>query len=506
MTVSCTEKVTPDNGGGNQEDTRTEEEKANLKALKYLKNEIMDSYYYWYKDMREVSYSYKTDIFDYFDKILYKKDRWSWMMDGPTYVADESGVMYGTYGVSFGQLRDPANSQTTLDYHVMVRYVYPGSPFEAAGVQRGWILTKLQGKYVVQEDPDNNDYWLSDNANVQRFNEILNYPSTTIPCKFTFTDCDGNTHEVSVTAAESLNTRPCLTKMIFTAADYPGLTEPVGYFHYLGFKADDDINGKSMLNDITEPMAYFKEHNVKTLIVDLRYNGGGDSRASDLLVSYLAPVSARGKVYVTRTHNNKLSSEDKSQKIEEPLKIIEDLESKYNVTFTAKPDSPEFKRLYFITGKGSASASEMSLNGLKPLANVNHVGGVTYGKPNGMYVFMYPYTSKDRVAYERDDYSNLQYVFLPICFFNKNGEGTDIPDDGMVPDNLRADDIYHDFGVNEDNIAACLYHIVHGTYPAAPVYSTKAGRSKVEAKGVELPNKEDYDKNYGRYTVIPDFL
>ena len=479
------EKPDNPNGGGGGDDNGKEEQidyaeqqrrKAALDALSFLKNDIMSDYYYWYKLMPNKEYTYKTDIYKYFDSILYEKDRWSWMMDGQEYIAEESGLIFGTYGASYGQ------SDYENDYSIYVRYVFPNSPFSEIGVQRGWKIDQVDNKSVV-------GYWLTSEDRLNQLVDIISYPSTTEYHAFGFIDNDGNKVDKSVKAVESLNTRPCIAKKIFTAEDYPGLTAPVGYFCYLSFKADDDVNGKSMLDDITEPMAYFKENNVKTLIVDLRYNGGGDSRASDLLVSYLAPHSADGEVYVKRTHNDKLRSEDEETKV------------------SCAADSPNFEKLYFITGKGSASASEMTLNGLKPLADLTHVGGITYGKPNGMYVFYYPGDNAAYAEYRRGNFKNLKYVFLPICFYNANGLGENIPDEGLTPDNIRPDDIYHDFDVTEDNIAACLYNIVNGGFPELPEPPTKAGKSSYDGPRVKLPlNREDYDKNYGSFVVKPDFL
>lgn len=470
--ISCGEKITPDEEGRISEAEQMRR-KAIETSLKYLKDDVFGQYYYWYREMRDVPYTYKTDIYDFFDDLLVKQDRWSWMMDGKEYIADEAGIVYGTYGVNLHQPLVDKN-----DYNVYVRLVYPGGPFDQAGVKRGWMIKKAGSIFLP----------LMSQESAEAFNRLFNEPPTNEPRDFIFIDADGNTIEKSITATPTLTTRPCLKKAIFTAEDYPGLTEPVGYYNYLSFKADDDVNGKSMLDDITEPMAFFKENGVKTLIVDLRYNGGGDSRASDMLVGYLAPQSADGEVYVRRTHNDKLSKEDSEQKI------------------VCAKDSPLFESLYFITGYGSASASEMTLNGLKPLANVHHVGQVTYGKPNGMYVFYYPNDSRSWNEYNKGNFKNLQYVFLPICFYNANGEGTLIPDTGIVPDNERPDDYIHDFGVEEDNIAACLYHIVNGTYPALPPTKSRAS-VKGEQSGIKfIFTPEEKDPHYGSYVVKPEFL
>ena len=463
-----------------------------IKTLDYLWDKIMSNEYYWNESIEKKPFTYDTKIDEYvfikeyFESLLYEKDRWSWMIDGKTYMDDETGIQYGTYGVMVGQMIEYYH-----DSGIYICFVYAGGPFDLAGVKRGWKITGIDGK--TTED------WIKNNKTA--LEDIFNYPSTTQPHLFDFEDNEGEQHQHSIMAAESLLVRPGLATKIFTAKDYPGLNAPVGYFNYLSFKADNDVNGKNMMDDITEAMDYFKRHNVKTLILDLRYNGGGDSRASNLLVSYLAPASARGQVYVKRTHNKINRASDVESTVVSPSQAISSIESdKYtDIHFSCKPDSPEFEHLYFITGKGSASASEMVLNGLKPLADLHHVGNITYGKPNGMYVYLYP---AHLAAYDKGDYSALQYVFLPICFYNANGLGENIPDTGMIPENQRPDDLYHDFDATEDNISACLYHIVHGSYPDLPEVAPETKASF--CLDAHLYSWEK-DKNYGRYTVKRDF-
>ena len=500
FTLSCNKEPNPEPEPYDYQESYEQQQKRKTaeQAQKFMRDEIMKKYYYWYDLVPDLALNYKTDIYKYFDKLLWSGDRWSWMMDGQEYIAEESGIMSGTYGASLGQPWMDFSEYFDGDYNIVVRYVHPNSPFDKAGITRGCVMTEIDGKSI-------SSYWLT-SMHIDRFNDLLNYPSTTESHTFKFTKPDGEEMTCEIIAAETLNTRPGLIKKIFTAEDYPGLTKPVGYFHYLGFMADDDVTGKSMLEDITDAMAYFKANDIKTLILDLRYNGGGDSRASDLLVSYLAPESARGEVYVTRTHNSKLSKQNKSQVVADPLKVLADLEKSYGITFSNKPEAPNFEKLYFITGRGSASASEMSLNGLKPLADVQHVGDTTYGKPNGMYVFYYPGDNDSYDKYDKGDYSKLQYVILPICFYNANGLGQNIPDSGMIPDLAVPDDLYHDFDASEMNIEACLYDVVNGTYPEIPKHKTRASQKAKGEKLMIFKSEEDSNENYGRYVVKPDFL
>ena len=466
----CGPDVDPQNGKTDTTSTTTPD--PDLIAKRFLRQEYMNVYYYWYKDVIEANSKLNVrdyDIYSFFDKMLYSKDRWSWMCDAEYYLESETGVVTGTYGASITQPYEYHE-----DYDIKVRYVYPGSPFAEKGVTRGWTLTHINGKATM------------DLIRADAFSSEFNKS----PQTFTFRDVAGAEHTFTATASQSLSTRSSLITRIFTAEDFPGLTEPVGYFLYLSFKAN-------FLNDISEAMETFRAAGVKTVILDLRYNGGGDSRASQLMVDYLAPESQTGKVYVQRVHNDLLAELDERSVVRGDG-VVDPMTGQ-----TIKATSIGAERLYVITGDGTASASEMITNGLRPMMDVKMVGDTTYGKPNGMYVLMYPGTNEDYQRYNAGDYSMLKWVFLPICFYNNNGAGEAIPDRGFIPTNYRPDDLYHDFGVEEDNIKACLTNLVTGTWPALPAKHGYTTRSS-SAKRINL-TEESTNPAYGLYTVMPKF-
>ena len=452
-------------------------EVAVMQPAKKFIYEQMEYYYYWNTELPgNVRYTGRESVEDFFGSLLVSKDRWSWMETGEEYAAEEQGSSYGTYGASLAQPLEYYH-----DYDVKVRYVYPGSPFDKAGVKRGWTIAYINGKSKDEL------------VNSGKFNDVFYNPPTSKPQTFVFRDLEGKAREMDITAATVLNTRPGLITRIFDSEDWPGLNEKVGYFNYLGFQAGRDASGKPMIDDIKESMQTFRAAGVKKLILDLRYNGGGDSRASDTLINYLAPASAVGQVYVTRTHNSNLRKYDKS----------------YSVTRIKDAGGNDLSlnldKLYIITGHGTASASEMTLNGLKTMMSVEQVGDTTYGKPNGMYVLLYPDDKRYQNEYDNDIFTHLEYAFLPICFYNCNGAGQNIPDDGLKPvEGLRPDDLYHDFGPQEDNIAACLYHIVNGSYPALPDPRAVVSHSETKSAGgmrdARLP-EEARDPNYGVFKV-----
>lgn len=413
---SCTKPEVPDS---NPELT---------KAKTYL-YELMGDVYYWYKDMpKNIDPKPINSIYNYFDTLLVSQDRWSWMMSGADYISSETGV-YLTYGGSFSQPIDYYN-----DYGIRVRYVFANSPLSEKGVKRGYLLTHLNGTPVM------------DLIVANTFNSTISQTTNS----FTFKDLAGISTTFTATARE-VSTRSSLKTMVITSADFPNLPYPVGYFHYYAFKA-------GMLSDIDDAMATFKSAGIQELVLDLRYNGGGDGQATSLLANYIAPASAEGKIIARREHNDKLAQYDNDQTT---MTIVKRVANSLNLS-----------RIIILTSKGTASASEVILNGLKPLMNVVQIGRTTYGKPNGMYVWFYP----------ENNQTNPDYVFLPIAFFSVNSIGAGHYESGIVPDNDRPDDLYHDFGLQEDWLKTALTFITTGQYlplpakPAAVKSLTPVGR------------------------------
>lgn len=425
---------------------KEEKEIEDYEAKIFVKS-IFNSIYYWKDEAPKDVPLEDNDLFEYYGLSLYSGDRWSWMTTYEEWIHSETGV-YTSYGASLSQPIEYFG-----DYSIKVRFVYPNSPLAGNGVTRGWTLTHLNGKPVMDLVKDNT------------FNDVYSQPKN----EFTFLDNSGSPHTFTVTSA-SFSTKSYICENIFTAEDYPGLEKPVGYFNYLTFN-------KNMLTDISSVMEKFKNEGVGDVIIDLRYNGGGNTNALETLADYLAPSSAEGEVLSVLKHNDNYSSYNSSTKIKRNKNAL------------------NLSRLFFITGAGSASASEVLINGMKPLfgnANIIQVGDTTYGKPNGMYVFPYPEGPDD------DYYGDAEYIFYPICFFTTNKAGEFIDVNGMLPTDYRPDDLYHDWGVEEDLTKACLYYIVNGSYPELPVISK--ARSLFDA-GSSVITKEEDSPHWGIYSV-----
>jgi len=419
FTTSCSKS----NGGSSSD--------ADSLQVKTFVDQLMKQFYYWADQMPNGISQKNCSVKNYFNSRLVSKDRWSWMMNGETYNSMETGVST-SYGFHLSQ---PINYYK--DWDIYITYVDKNSPLAKAGITRGCQLTHING---------------TDVATLVR-NETFYSEIDKATNNFTFKKPGGETVTLDLTQCSFQSNSVTMTK-IFTAADYDKLSKgaKIGYILYTSFNTN-------LENEITSVLQNMKSQGITDLILDLRYNGGGDLDVCTDIASFLAPAAADGKVFVTLEHNLANQKDNSS----------------YNIKRTG--NSFNLNRLFVITGPGTASASETIINCLSPYMDVHTIGETTYGKPNGMYVILYP----QKVA-EKD----IKYAFLPICFYCMNCNGEADFDNGITPENTRYDDLYHDFSAKEDLIRACLVYIASGSYPVLPEVSTTKA-SSMTGKQIHMP-------------------
>lgn len=414
--------------------------------VKEFEKALMEQYYYWAAEMRVPTNPKDYDVYTYFNALKVAKDRWSWMCDGRTYEESETGV-----STSFGfHLKQPINYYK--DYDVYVAYVDKNSPLGKAGVKRGWQLTKIK------------DFPIKNYISQGTLNEELNAQANT----FTFLNLDNEEVRLDLSQS-SFQANTVIASKIFdnsNCAELPSGTR-VGYINYISFNS-------SLESEIINTLSQMKDGGINELILDLRYNGGGDLDLCTSVASLLAPASADKKTFLHIAHNAKQQKNDFYRK------------------FARTAKSLNLNRLYFITTGATASASESIINGLTPYIDICSVGETTYGKPNGMYVILYPNNART--------YSDVDYAFYPICFYCLNANEKADFENGITPTHTRYDDLYHDFDDSEDLIHSCLSLIATGALPPAPPASSK---TKMATDQI-LPTAESAP-NYGRATIRKEF-
>jgi C-terminal processing protease CtpA/Prc len=113
----------------------------------------------------------------------------------------------------------------------------------------------------------------------------------------------------------------------------------------------------------------FAGQGIQNFIIDLRYNGGGLISVAELIGDLLGRLRQATDVYSHLRYRPSKSSNDQTH------------------FFGPRAESVDAVRIAFITTDGTASASELTINAMKPWADVAIIGANTYGKPVGQSAF-----------------------------------------------------------------------------------------------------------------------
>ncbi|SEM94933.1 Peptidase family S41 [Chitinophaga rupis] len=449
------DKTSPgDNNSGNNGTARTDED-----SLKYLVYRIMQvTYadggrnaakglptYYWYSQVPSIdpfstSYAKAEDLLS--TMISYPKlngnnlDRYSFL-DRTGSLANklQNGVIEkaagtnGSLGMEVTYALDGNNAS-----HLMVLYADKNSPAGVQGVQRGWEITAING--------DDNIAYDNGGANTTKVTNAVYNP--TGATSFTFKKANSTTATLTLTPS-SYNVNPVLFDTVYTVSG-----KQVGYFVFYTYSSVSNTSGaatptKQVLDQL---FAKFKSANISNLIVDLRYNTGGAVSTAQYLDNAIAPASAQNKVMYNYTYNDKLTQ---------------------NLSATGLPASIKFsttgglslEKVFFITGGQTASASELTLNNLKPYMTVKLVGDTTYGKPVGFF----SYTISDYDSTGKENYLADLYA---INFETKNASNQGGYYSGIAPDQAAKDYVNIPWGsTSDDHLSKIFSYISTGSFRQA---------------------------------------
>jgi len=371
-------------------------------ARDYLYN-AMNQYYLWYNLMPVVVKTDYADPYKLLDAMEYKTiDRWSFVETYDEYVAQSQGSFVG-HGISMGL--------DSISNTARIAQIYEKSPLYSKGVRRGWIVNKLNGTDLLP---------IFKARDGVAYNQLIGAPQAGITNTFLFQTPAGKDSTIStVKSAFTLNT--------VILADTLHLKS--GITGHLVF--DQFIPPSN--HELDSAFAFFKQNNIKDLIVDLRYNGGGDLDVLTNMASYVAGSAKYNTPFLKLTYNDKNASYNQT----------------FNFSLVSYPLS--ITRLMVITTRGTASASEDFINGLKTSLDVRTIGSTTNGKPVGMSGIKY----------------KTNYMFFPITFTVVNSAGNGDFYNGIVPEKFVPDDITRNWGDrNEACLKEAIYYLEHGTVSA----------------------------------------
>lgn len=310
----------------------------------------------------------------------------------PKYSFFDHNITTGKKGALKADLNGTANDYGfSVNYNakndLRVKYVYENSPAAMQGLTRGCRITSLNTRTDLS----------SSAANISFVNDAVF--GTNASVSLTFTDLKGVSKSVVITAA-TYTENPIFFTNVYTVG-----TKKVGYIVFNSFTN----NASAALNST---FANFANQGVTELIVDLRYNGGGFVSTATQIINLAAPASQNGNTMFTYYYNSYLQGLTTAQRkasvlVNQPSldalgqtqaftsgvnkKYATYADLNYSVTSAdniekfAKSGSLNLSRAYFIVTGSTASASELTINSLRPVLDVKLIGETTYGKPVGFF-------------------------------------------------------------------------------------------------------------------------
>ena len=332
----------------------------------------MADIYLWYQQLPEVDPARFNTPEEFLEAIRYKDldSSFSYVADRAATEALFSSSEYAGFGFSSAFGPDG----------LRISQVFPDSPASEAGLVRGDQIIQINGRSM---------------ADLLRTGDIATiYGPPTAGVRGDFTVIRGGAQQ-SVSMVKRAVVIPTVSNT--TMFDVGG--RRVGYIFFRNFV-------EPSFDALAEAFSTLEAGRANEVVLDLRYNGGGLVDVAQYLASLLGGARTAGQVFAEYFHNDKNAFRNKV------------------LRFEAQPRALTLNRVVVITTQGSASASELVINSLRPFVPVVIVGDRTYGKPVGQYAI--PFCDK---------------ILAPVSFQlrNANGEGDffgGLPADCAAPDDL----------------------------------------------------------------------
>ncbi len=345
------------------------------------------------------------------------------------------------------------------DTDLYVKKVDLGSPADEAGITRGWQILQINGQSdlsLASMERDNFGF-LFDALDASHIRLLLRKPDGT---EATFDLNRGN-----------YQLQPILAQRIYTVGN-----KKVGYFAFDIFVSTISDRGSPtyVKGQLDRLMAQFEDAGVQELIVDLRYNGGGAVVTAEYLTDLLAPISVgNGLMYTSKT-NSGLNGFLQSQNVR----------IDFSPVYFNKPNALDVNRIYFLVTDGTASASELVINNLKPHIDVKLIGEyATYGKPVGFF-----------------NWNILGVDLYAISFQTFNSVGYGSYFSGMDVDKVVFDDLTKDLGdPAEGMVAEALQYARTGAFSPDDAVQAGISTNRAATTSARLNRRLDNRGNKGMY-------
>ncbi|CAM4137687.1 S41 family peptidase [Gillisia limnaea] len=391
-----------------------------------------------------------------FERLMADQDRFSYLIEDYREMNKMSTNKTGT-GMEFGL---SAYGSDGTDVFGFVKLVLPNSSAAAKGVERGMIFTRINGTSLTS-------------SNFRSLASLSNF-------SIGLAEIDGNQiRELDRTI--SLNTGAFSANPVGEAKILNVSGRKVGYLYYDSFDQDFD-------EELNAAFSTFKGAGVSDLVLDLRYNGGGSVRTATDLAAMITGQFAN-QVFMIEEWNEKYQTHFEQNDPER-------LKNNFNTQIRTGTgiNSLNLNRVFVLTTKETASASELIINGLNPYIDVIHIGDVTTGKfQASVAIYDSPDFSKDSNGLN----TNHHYAMQPLVLKSSNKNNVSDFVNGLNPDHELPEDVTNLGVLGDPNepLLKLAIDIIQGNRSSVPNVKTytRVGNSKMfepEYQKMYIDNKD----------------
>lgn len=362
------------------------------------------------------------------------------------------GVLSGNTlnnGMDYG-LKYKDATQTAV--YGWVRYIIPNSDASTKDIHRGAIFYAINGTPLTNE----------------------NYRTLLASDTYTINLADYDNGNITPNGQSITLTKTNLAENpIFINTVINQGTHHIGYLMYNGFYSSYDAQLNTAFGSLLS-------QNVTDLVLDLRYNSGGSIATATKLASMITGQFS-GQLFAKQQWNAKAQAY-----------FLANNPGSLENKFVAGLNGLHLNKVYILTTKATASASELVVNCLKPYIDVVQIGDVTTGKNVGsITLYDSPTFGKSNVN------PNHKYAMQPIVLkiVDKNGFGdytAGITPTTSLPENMNTLGVLGD--ANEPLLNAAINQII-ASGKMLPQVPTVIERDFINAKSINPLGSEMYVEN-----------
>ncbi|GGE65650.1 C-terminal processing protease CtpA/Prc [Pedobacter psychrotolerans] len=347
---------------------------------------ILDSlkrYYYWNEQLR-ADQDIALPPKDFFYSLRNPSDRFSYInLPGDATTITPSNR---NFGFDYTTVSDQ-NSTKVIG---IIKVVLKDSPASRAGLKRGDYISKINGKTLTS-------------ANAQALqDEILNSDRFSMSLAEQTNNIWTDTRTVEISKGVILDQKE-ISRMIESDG------KKIGYLYLIDFNA-------GLATSLSPVFSNFKAQGISDLILDLRYNAGGQVAEAAGICVMIAQNITYDKPFITYKGNKNGGTKTESIGVSSTF----DRTLNFNALLQ---QNLGLNRVYVLSTATTASAAEIIINNLKPFIQVIQIGEKTRGKDEASF----------RIFDARNP-KQVNWEMYPIVYKLFNAQGNGAYNLGIDPD------------------------------------------------------------------------